>query len=607
MSADQIHTTTAPTHDRVRLALAANRLRAVVRRMTNTLFRTGRSGVLNTARDFSCCIVSAGHELVMAADSLPIHVMSGPDIMCATMAQLHPELCRGDAFLHNSPYHGNSHAADHCLLVPVVDADGTHRFTVVVKAHQADCGNSLPTTYMGSAADVYAEGALIFPAVRIQRDYQDCADIVRMCEMRIRVPDQWRGDYLAMLGAARIGERELLALGDELGWEALEALTAAWLDYGEQRMVAAIAKLPAGVATATATHDPIPDVAPDGIPVSATVTIDPDAARVVVDLTDNPDCLPCGLNLSEACARTSALIGVFNSIDHTVPHNAGSFRRVDVRLRDGCVVGIPEHPTSTSVATTNVADRAIGAVQRAIADLGDGIGMAEFGAVIPSSAAVVSGRDPRAEGRRFVNQILLMITGGAASPHADGWLTAAHAGNGGMLYYDSVEVDELRYPILVHERVLAADTEGAGRTRGAPSARVEYGPIPGSELEVLYGADGVVNAAMGVRGGGDGGPCRHVRRARTGELSDLPPMAAVTLGAGETIVCWTTGGGGYGDPFMRPAAAVAADVREGWVTRERAADVYGVVLDEDGAVDESATAARRSRAGAPRLTSEERI
>lgn len=595
MTPDETTTTAAPAHDPVQLALLANRLRAVVRKMTNTLFRTGRSGVLNTARDFSCCIVSAGHELVMAADSLPIHVMSGPDIMSATMAELHPQLRAGDAFLHNSPYHGNSHAADHCLLVPVIDADGAHRFTVIVKAHQADCGNALPTTYMGGAVDVYAEGALIFPAVQVQRAYEDVADVVRMCEMRIRVPDQWRGDYLAMLGAARIGERELLALGGELGWEALETLTSAWLDYGEQRMVAALAKLPAGSASASTTYDPIPAIAPEGIPISATVEIDPDGGRVTVDLTDNPDCLPCGLNLSEACARTSALIGVFNSIDHTVPHNAGSFRRVDVRLRRNCVVGIPEHPTSTSVATTNVADRAIGAVQRAIAALGDGIGMAEFGAVIPSAAAVVSGRDPRAEGRRFVNQLFLMITGGAASPHADGWLTAAHAGNGGMLYYDSVEVDELHYPIVVQERALEADTEGAGRTRGAPSARVEYGPVPGGELELLYGADGAVNAALGARGGGVGGPCRHWRRAASGELSELPAVAEVRLAEGESVICLTTGGGGYGDPFERPPAAVARDVREGWVTRERAAQVYGVVLGDDAAVDEAATAARRSR------------
>ena len=47
----------------------------------------------------------------------------------------------------------------------------------MAKAHQADCGNALPTTYMGAAKDVYAEGALVFPAVRVQREYQHIDDM----------------------------------------------------------------------------------------------------------------------------------------------------------------------------------------------------------------------------------------------------------------------------------------------------------------------------------------------------------------------------------------------------------------------------------------------
>ena len=108
-----------------------------------------------------------------------------------------------------------------------------HRFTVLAKGHQADCGNALPTTYMGAAKDVYAEGALIFPAVKIQDNYEHVMDIVRMCRMRMRVPDQWWGDYLATLGAARVGEREILALGREVGWDLLAAYTKEWFDYSE--------------------------------------------------------------------------------------------------------------------------------------------------------------------------------------------------------------------------------------------------------------------------------------------------------------------------------------------------------------------------------------
>jgi N-methylhydantoinase B len=587
-----VTTPPATAADPVQLAVVSSRLRAVVRKMSNTLYRTGRSGVLNTARDFSCAIVSADDELLMAADSLPIHVLSGPDMLARSMREFHPHLAAGDAFLHNSPYHGNSHPADHCLLVPVVDAAGAHRFTVLVKAHQADCGNSLPTTYMGAAADVYEEGALIFPAVKVQTAYRDHQDIIRMCEARIRVPEQWRGDYLAMVGAARIGERELLAMGAELGFDELRARSHEWLDYSEQRMIAALRRMPAGVASARTRHDPSPG-APDGIPVHAEVRLDPDAARVEIDLRDNPDTFPCGLNLSEACARTSAMIGLFNSIPDSVPTNAGSLRRIDVQLRRGCVVGIPEHPTSASVATTNVADRVTSAVQMAIASLADRVGMAEPGGFGAPSAAVISGRDARAGGAPYVNQIFLMLTAGAGGPLNDGWLTICHAGNGGMLYVDSVEIDELNFPLVVREQRLAPDTEGAGRRRGAPSAFVEYGPRGGA-MDLVYAGDGHHNPASGAAGGLPGSASSQQRRRVDGTLEALPGQGQVRLERGETIVVRTTAGGGFGPPAQREPERVAHDVREGWVSRDRARTVYRVELTEEGDVDVAATAALRA-------------
>lgn len=579
--------------DGVRLAILTNRFQGIVRRMMNTLARTGRSGVLNTARDFSCCIITKDDKLLVTAESLPIHVMSGPDLISKAIKQFHPQLRRGDAFLHNSPYHGNSHAADHCIVIPVIDEEGVHHFTVLGKAHQADCGNSLPTTYMGAARDVYQEGALIFPAVKIQENYRNCNDIIRMCEARIRVPEQWWGDYLALLGAARIGERELLELGKEVGWDALHEYTREWFNYSEQRMIAAIRNLPSGRVTTTSAHDPFPGV-PDGIPIKVTVEVKSEEALIEVDLRDNPDCVPCSLNLTEATSRTAAMVGIFNSIDHTVPPNAGSFRRLRIHLRENCVVGIPRHPTSCSVATTNVADRVANPVQRAMAELADGVGMAEVGLVIQPNAAVISGRDPRAGGAPFVNQIFLAFTGGAGGPVQDAWLTLAHVGNAGMVFKDSIEVDEIHHPIRIHEIRLIPDTEGAGRFRGSPSVYVEYGPVD-CELEVLYGSDGCVTPPLGARGGGPGSLARQYKRDRAGTLIPAEPLGDVWLRPGETIVSISSSGGGYGPPIERDPERVRQDVDEGWITKKRAEEVYGVLFSERGEVDLAATKALRAK------------
>jgi len=57
------------------------------------------------------------------------------------------------------------------------------------------------------------------------------------------------------------------------------------------------------------------------------------------------------------------------------------------------------------------------------------------------------------------------------------------------------------------------------------------------------------------------------------------------------------GGAGYGSPLEREPERVAADVREGLVTPERARSVYGVVVDADGTLDEPATTALRATLG----------
>nr|WP_316640247.1 hydantoinase B/oxoprolinase family protein [uncultured Roseateles sp.] len=574
--------------DGVRLALLSNRFEGIARKMANTLLRSSRSGVINMARDFSCCIVTRDNELLAAAESLPIHVLSGPDLMARAMQQFHPKLQAGDAFLHNSPYHGCSHPADHTILVPVIDGDGVHRYTVLAKAHQADCGNSQPTTYMGMARDVYEEGALIFPAVKVQQDYRDINDIVRMCEMRIRVPGQWHGDFLAMVGAARIGERELLALGQELGWDKLQGYERDYFDYSERRMVAAIRRIPAGRATQTSIHDPLPGMGAEGIAIRVDVQVDPEQGRVEVDLRDNPDCLPIGLNLSEACARTSAMVGVFNSIDHTVPKNAGSFRRLHILLRENCIAGIPLHPTSCSAATTNIADRVANGVQSAIAGIADGIGLAECGGVIPAGGGVVSGADP-ITGKPFVNQVIIGVSGGAAGPVADAWQLIGHVGNAGKMFIDSIELDELRQPLQIHQRRFLPDTEGAGRHVGASSVYVEFGPAAGNTLTVAYGCDGVINAAKGVRGGMSGAAASQGLRRADGGTEPLPAWGQVTLSDRERIVSSSCGGGGYGEPSERDAARVARDVSEGWISPERARALYQVEVDADGRLDTDKT------------------
>jgi N-methylhydantoinase B len=578
-----------PSFDPVVLSVLANAFDGIVREMTNGLLRSARSSVINTARDFSCSILTANNELLASAEGCPVHVF-GSEPLGEAMADLHHDLAPGDAFLHNDPYRGNSHAADHAILVPIF-VDGTHVFTGVAKAHQADCGNAIPTTFSPTARDVYEEGALIFPCVRIQRDYEDNADIVRMCRARIRVPDQWYGDYLATVGAARIAERRVQDLVAKHGIETVNRFVEEWFAYSERLVASVIGELPACTMTGATVHDPFPGTDEDGLRLSASVTVEPERGKIVIDLRDNPDNQQNGLNLTKATSTAAALAGALGALPDDVPTNAGTFRRFDVLLREGCVVGIPRFPHSCSSATTNLADRVVDLVQSAFAQIGDDFGQAEGSVGQAPGKSVISGVDPR-NGRPYVNQIIVGGTGGPATPFVDGWPTYQRPVAGALLYHDSVEIDEQRYPIIISERSLIPDSGGAGRLRGGQATRVVLEPRFGP-VTFTYAIEARLNPPHGVRGGASGTPAdAWIEAIETGERREAPPIASLDLDVGERIVSVAAGGGGYGDPLERDVSAVIEDLLEGRITERAAFETYGVVT-ENGTLDDDATARER--------------
>ena len=53
-------------------------------------------------------------------------------------------------------------------------------------------------------------------------------------------------------------------------------------------------------------------------------------------------------------------------------------------------------------------------------------------------------------------------------------------------------------------------------------------------------------------------------------------MTGLQVNEGDVIRIHTGSGGGFGDPRRRPRELVLDDLRNGFVTAERAAEVYGV-------------------------------
>ena len=579
-------------------SVLSSRFSAILREMSNTVLRASKSGVIKIARDMSCAILTYDHRLVCIEECIPIHV-AAIDLTTKPLTEFFDDIEEGDAFLNNCPYTGVTHHGDLTLCVPVF-CDGEPLFWTVSRAHHADVGAPVPSTYLPYAKTIYEEG-LHFPGVRVERGFKENSDIIRMAKMKIRVPDIWYSDYLAQVGSCRTAEKRLKELVNKYGVKTIKRFIAEWMDYGERRAIAAIKELPAGTWQYENKHDPLPGVADEGIPVRAIVSVDPEEGLVTVDVRDNIDCIEGGLNLSETCSIAACRAGVFYNIDHTIPHNEGSAQRVRVLLRDDCIVGRPRYPVGTSVATTNVTDRLVNAVSCCFAQMGAPHGMAEGGYQQALGLAVISGNDPRKGDKTYINQMFIGFGGGPGMPGHDGWVTYGGPVDGAMQILSPTEVDESMFPIIYECRELAIDTLGHGEWDGAPGTKSVYRPSH-SEMKAVYCSDGDTFPSKGVSLGHDGAPSANWKRSTNGELTKLPSFHEETCYPGEAFSFVTTGGGGYGNPLKRPPDRVVATINRGWLSSGKAEEIYGVVvIPADNGIeycaDVSATLRRRAELG----------
>jgi N-methylhydantoinase B/oxoprolinase/acetone carboxylase alpha subunit len=562
------------------LSILNNEFISIVHEMDEVLHKASRSSQLNVGKDFSSGITlgSGGEYTIEEGD--PTHLAALSLVPNAIFRLVGKDKIKpGDCYLTNSPHTGGTHHADFTLAVPVF-YENELMFWAINRAHQSDVGAPLPTTYPAGAIDIFQEG-LHFPVMAIQTDYENRVDLIRMIKLKNRVPERFYGDYLAQVGALRSAEAKIQALIKDFGMETIKEFISQWVDLSEKRMVEQIKKLPKGDVRADVKHDPIWDVAPLGVDVRARVIIDPEEAMITVDFTENKmENLPFGFNISEATMKAAAYWGVFSNLEY-VPKNVGSYKRIKIKYNEGTVIGKPNRTASTSVATTNLVGRLFSAVAMAFTGLGKPFGMAEGANGMLANWAVISGEDQRKNLQRYAAQIFLGAGGGPGISGYDGWVTYGTPDSGGAMRFDSVELLERNFPLLVQKIAIRKDSIGAGEYDGAPGLEVIFGPKD-SDMAIGYYGDCRENIPKGVIGGKDGAKAEIFKINEKGERVELPLISDYEIILkGEKVVSLTPGGGGYGSPSNREPDKVFKKVRDEWISFDFAENNYGVVRENN--------------------------
>jgi len=577
--------------DPITLSVIRGILETTQREMTLTLEKTARSSVFNLAHDYSTTLFNSKPEMILQGQDIPIHLGSLIPAMRAVADYFGDDIHEGDLILHNDPVFGGSHLIDVCMYKPVFSG-GKLVFWAVCKGHLTDIGGPVPAGYNPNATEIYAEGLRI-PPIKIWDKGRPREDIINLILTNLRARRDQEGDFQALIGTCQVGERNLLAMIERYGLGQVEDCVAELLNMAERQMRQLISKVPDGVYKGSALVEDAGHGLGD-LQIEATVTIDGDDCRIAVS---SPPQIPYFINSYEGNSHSGAYLGLMMFAQLPPPYNEGLYRCVSVDFGPKGTLCNAIEPAPHLNCTTTPLETLADAVRQAFEKAMPSKVSASWG---HTNGVNIAGLDRRTNEEYVTMALASIISGAGATPQQDGWNACGPECTFGAISSGDTELLEYSYPIVIHRYSLIEDSGGAGRFRGGSGTAWEIEPIDHELTFVAFGEGRRIPAA-GAAGASSAFLNPKVGRIevkRGGGTETIRKNVIDKIEPGERMINFNPGGGGYGDPFTRPVAAVVADVRNGLVSEKGARDDYGVVFAQIATldVDQIATAELRERA-----------
>ena len=578
--------------DPVTFEVLRNAFVSIVDQMAEQVRRTCYSFVVYN-RDFSNSLLDAeGNTLAQGKQDLSAHVGTLHYKCKAVMKEFGEDIEPGDVFLINDPYAGGTHFSDNSILLPIFFDEELIAWSQA-NGHWADMGGSVPGSFDVSAADMFKEGLRVTP-VKIWRRGEYCSDVAKLIANNTRDPNAILGDMEAQTQAARIAERELLRLCAKYSVATVKRAFQEVQDYVERAIRHRLRELPNGSWSTTDYLDRDPSEKEGLIPIKIKLTIEND--RAIFDLTGSHSTIKTIYN-SAYGATFSGVISGMKTFFPEVPLNAGVYRTLSIVVPDDTIVSA-RWPVAVSGFVMPF-EKIMNAT------------FALFSKIMPEKALACAfnieylqtgGYDSSSQAKPFFMYYDWLAGGWGGRNGKDGLsVTASPFGVG--LMAQPIEGQDRLYPVRTDSFEISTDSAGPGKWRGGLGLEKSGTFIEVEQCVLSYLCDRERAVVWGIEGGLPAKP--HglwLQRNGSSEEDFLgAAFSDVPVSNGESFRRGTSGGGGYGDPLKRDPIAVMEDVEDDYISLERAAKDYGVVLelvDKDKAtykINEKATKAERQR------------
>jgi N-methylhydantoinase B len=550
--------------DPLTLAVIEAGLRQVCNEMDIAFSRAAFSPVIAEADDRADGIYAADDGRLISQGELGLPVFVG------TMQQSTRDIIRliaegragkpepGDIYIVNDPYLGGTHLMDVRFALPFY-YQGAHVCWLQNTGHWPDVGGMVPGGFSAHATEVEQEGLRLPPVKLFKRGALD-AEILAIIQSNIRVADQRIGDIQAQAAALKVGERRLTELIDRHTLPVMRAAWAALEDVADKRMRAHIASIPDGRYASEAFVDS------DGIvntPLRIALAITKSDGTLQFDFTGSSPPCKGPMNSVSATTRSSVYLAVRHIFPDT-PLNAGAFMPLSITGIERTFLDA-KYPRPVSGCAAEVSQRIAEAVFLALAHaIPNKVTAAPAGT---SGNFCLGGVDPKTG----AGYVMYQITGGGYGGNADHDGLSNGCSTIGISKTAPVEVMEQKFPILFRHVSLRHASGGAGEHRGGFGVHYEIELLRG-EARASFVMDHGRFGPPGIEGGAAGAV--NVVRIHRGTETTTPVHLSKDQGldirAGDRVEVMTPGGGGFGDPSNRDAAAITRDVARGYYTAAEA-------------------------------------
>ncbi len=554
-----------------------NRLIAVVEEQAQTLIRTAFSNTVREAGDLSAGVFDLeGRMLAQAVTGTPGHV----NAMAASVGfflEKFPAagMQEGDVYITNDPWMGTGHLHDFTVVTPTF-RNGRMVALFASTSHVVDVGG---LGFGPDARQVYEEGIRL-PIMALAKRGVMNESLLEIVRANVREPVQVEGDFYSLAACNETGCRRLVEMMDEFDLDDVQALGDFVINSSRDSMLDEIRKLPAGTYRNSMRIDGYEE------PVDLVAALSISDSGIDIDFTGTSPVSTYGINVPLTYTQAYASFGARCVVGGSIPNNAGSLAPVRVSAPPGSILNAP-HPCAVAARHAigqMLPDVVLGCLEQAVDGRVPAEGTSCLWNPVLYAGHGISGK--------FSNATPFTVTlfhngGTGARPASDG-LSATAFPSG--VRNTPVEINEAISPIVVWRKEYRTDSGGAGEQRGGTGQVMEISNGEGASFAMSSMFDRVTYPARGRSGGGNG----MQGRVRLGSGPELRAKGRQLVPGGDRLIMEMPGGGGFGSAFARDPERVRDDVLNELVSREAAERDYGVVLTEDGDVDEEATRRRRS-------------